>query len=432
MSRWKLKVTHPEYVLMSSDYGQQEPRLSAFISGDSKMIATFRDGKDIYATLASVGLGFPYEDCLEFVLDENGKKTDQVNPEGKERRATGKVLVLGINYGMSVPSISDMLFGDRDDMTDDQKLAEAQKIQDKLVKGLPELQRCILDSQLLAAKTGYTETILGRRRHHPDMQLPRYDFVPMKGYMNPDVDPLDPETMKNKDQIPQRIVEALKKEFAGYKYYGMIVKRTKELAEQKIKVVNNSRKIDAAKREIFNSKVQGSAADMTKMAMLRLEADVQWKKLHGKFVNPVHDELLAEIPLIYREQGAATLSRCMEEAGSFLPFPISCDVETTFRWYGLPVEDILSFEKPLTLDKDSQTDSSIKWIQSMLAENEYLLPKFNTPDGKKPQGIAAQGVNGVWTEDMEKAIADYKQRYRLVTDEEFIDHIERKVCKGVI
>ena len=122
----------------------------------------------------------------------------------------------------------------------------------------------------------------------------------------------------------------------------------------------------------------------------------------------------------------------MCEAGSFFPFPLTCDVETTFRWYGLPVDEVLEFDKPITLDKDKQTDSTIKWIQAMLVENEYILPKFNTPDGKKPQGIAAEGVNGVWTEDIEKAIADYKQRYRLVTDEEFIDHIERKVCKGVI
>lgn len=333
---------------------------------------------------------------------------------------------------MSTPSIAELVFGDRDDMTEEQKLKEAQKIQDQLVKNMPTLQKCIADAQLRATKLGYTETILGRRRHFPDMQLPRYDFVPMKGYMNPDVDPLDPETMKNKDQIPQRIVDALKKEFASYKYYGLVVKRTKELAEQHIKVVNNSRKIDETKREVFNAIIQGSAAELTKMAMLKLENDPEWKKYKGRFVIPVHDELIVECPFEYREKCAEILSRCMCEAGSFFPFPLTCDVETTFRWYGLPVDEVLEFDKPITLDKDKQTDSTIKWIQAMLVENEYILPKFNTPDGKKPQGIAAEGVNGVWTEDIEKAIADYKQRYRLVTDEEFIDHIERKVCKGVI
>ena len=333
---------------------------------------------------------------------------------------------------MSVPSIAELVFGDRDDMTEDEKLKEAQKIQDKLVKGLPDLQQAIHDAQARAAKYGYTETILGRRRHHPDMQLPKYEFVPMKGYMNPDVDPLDPATMANKDQIPKRIVDALTKEFASYKYYGKVVARTKELAEQKIKVVNNNYKIEAAKREVFNSIIQGSAADLTKMAMLRLERDPEWKKLHGRLVVPVHDELIVEIPFVNREKGAEVLARCMQEAGSFFPFPLTCDVETTFRWYGVGVDEILSFDKPETLDSSKLNESNIKWLQCMLVENEYVLPKFNTPDGKKPQGIAAEGINGIWTEDMNKAIADYRQKYRLSSDEDLINHIERKVCKGVI
>lgn len=335
-----------------------------------------------------------------------------------------------INYGMSTPSIAELVFGDRDDMTEDQKLKEAQKIQDQLVKNLPELQKCITDSQARAAKYGYTETILGRRRHFPDMQLPKYEFVPEKGYMNPDVDPLDPETMKNKDQIPQRIVDALKKEFASYKYYGLVVKRTKELKEQHIKVINNSYKIEAAKREVFNAIIQGSAAELTKMAMLKLENDPEWKRIRGRLIIPVHDELIVEVPFEYRKKGAEILSRCMAEAGSFFPFPLTCDVETTFRWYGLGVDEILEFDKPETVNKDKLTDSNIKWLQCMIVENEYILPKFNTPDGKKPQGIAAEGVNGIWTEELEKAISDYRQKYRLTTDEMFLNHIEKKVLTG--
>ena len=331
---------------------------------------------------------------------------------------------------MSVPSIAELVFGDRDDMTEDQKLKEAQTIQDQLVKNLPVLQQCITGAQARAAKCGYTETILGRRRHFPDMQLPRYEFVPEKGYMNPDVDPLDPETMKNKDQIPQRIVDALKKEFAGYKYYGLVVKRTKELKEQHIKVINNNYKIEAAKREVFNAIIQGSAAELTKMAMLKLENDPEWTRIGGRLLIPVHDELIAEVPFEYREKGAEVLSRCMQDAGYFFPFPLTCDVETTFRWYGLGVDEVLSYDRPETLNKDVLTESNIRWIQCMLVENEYILPKFNTPDGKKPQGIEAEGVNGVWTEDIDKCIADYRQRYRLVSDEAWIDHISRKVFTG--
>ena len=158
---------------------------------------------------------------------------------------------------MSVPSIADSLYGDRDDMTDDEKTKMAQKIQDSLLKGFPELAKGIADAQTKASKLGYTETILGRRRHHPNMQLPKFEFEPKKGYVNPDIDPLDPESLKNKDQIPKRIVDALTKEFNSYKWYGKIVKRTKELDEQGIKVINNSYKIEEASRQCFNAVIQG-------------------------------------------------------------------------------------------------------------------------------------------------------------------------------
>lgn len=216
------------------------------------MIESFQQGKDIYATLASVAFKVPYEECLEF-----HPETHEYQPEGKRRRGVGKILVLGMNYGMSVQSIAQDLFATDDSMTDDEKVMEAQKIYDSLMAGLPDLRNAILNAQRMAAELGYTETILGRRRHHPDMQLPEFEFVPMKGYMNPDIDPLDPSTLNNKEQIPDRIVKALQKEFKGYKYYGQIVKRTKALAEENIKVINNRSKISEASRQVWNAVIQG-------------------------------------------------------------------------------------------------------------------------------------------------------------------------------
>ena len=54
--------------------------------------------KDLYATMASEIFKKPYEDCMEFYLDENGKKTDKTNPEGKKRRSFTKSILLGIMY----------------------------------------------------------------------------------------------------------------------------------------------------------------------------------------------------------------------------------------------------------------------------------------------------------------------------------------------
>lgn len=83
---------------MSSDFSQQEPRCLASLSGDEKMQEAYRTGKDLYATMASDIYKMPYEDCMEFYLDENGKKTDKTNPEGKKRRSATKSILLGIMY----------------------------------------------------------------------------------------------------------------------------------------------------------------------------------------------------------------------------------------------------------------------------------------------------------------------------------------------
>lgn len=161
-------------------------------------------------------------------------------------------MTVAICYGRSVKTIGDQLYGSRDDMTDEQKTAGAQKVYDSVLKAFPGLRDAMMEAQAQARHFGYVTTILGRRRHIPDMQLPPFEFVPMHGYVNPDVDPLDPSTFDNKDEIPERIVKALTKEFAGFKYYGQIVKRTKQLAEEKIKVINNTQKITEASRECLN------------------------------------------------------------------------------------------------------------------------------------------------------------------------------------
>ena len=212
------------------------------------MTKAFKEGKDIYATIASLAFNLPYEKCLEF-----HPETHEYQPDGKARRGEAKTIVLGICYGRSVPSIGDQLFGKDKTMSDEDKTKAAQKVYDAVLNAFPNLRKLMIVSQKKAATLGYTETILGRRRHHPDMQLPEFEFTPLKGYVNPDVDPLNPETLKNKDAIPQRIVNQLLEEFKGYKYFGQIARRSKELYnDQKIKVTNNRPKITEASRAVVN------------------------------------------------------------------------------------------------------------------------------------------------------------------------------------
>ena len=243
----------PGYVMLGSDFSQQEPKLTAFVGDIKEMCEGFAHGKDAYALIASVSFNMPYEKCLEF-----HPETHEYQPDGKARRSEAKSILLGVLYGRSIPSIADQLYGKRDDMTDEQKQKAAQKVFDAVMNAFPGLRNLMINTQKHASEYGYTETILGRRRHLPDMQLPEFEFKAMKGYVNPDVDPLDVNTLENRDEIPKHVIDDLKKEFSRYKYYGQIAKRTKQLYEEEhIRVINNRPKINDATRQCVNSVVQG-------------------------------------------------------------------------------------------------------------------------------------------------------------------------------
>lgn len=425
-NRYQLSRYSPTLVVIQEMFNEhitnkaQEPRLTAFISQDAKMIETFREGRDIYGTIASLALGYPYEQCLE-----HNPETGEYQPDGKARRGIAKVLMLGVTYGMDVTSVADMLYGNDDSMTDEQKLKKAQKLYDTMMSSFPGLQKAIEHSQAFAKKYGYVETILGRRRHLPDMQLKPFEFKAMPGYVNPDIDPLDISTMDQRDAIPKRIVDSLEKEFSKYKYYGQIARRTKELYEQKIKVINNTRKISDESRKCLNSKIQGSAAEQTKMAMLMIANDDEWRRIGGRLLVPVHDELIAEVPIEYAEEGSEILSKLMVKAAEFLPFDSKCDVETTYRWYGL--SHPCPYPKPSSFN--NLTEDEIKWIQYHLIECEYLLPVIKNPDGSKPSGDAAKGVNGKITEEYTAALNDFLISNEL-TESTFFDYIEHLVIYG--
>ena len=390
------------------------------------MIQSFKDGKDIYASIASTAFQVPYEKCLEF-----HPETGEYQPDGKARRGEAKYIVLGVCYGRSVPSIGEQLYGHRDDMSEEDKTKEAQKVFDSVMNSFPNLRTLMTESQNKARKYGYTETILGRRRHLPDMQLPEFEFKAMKNYVNPDVDPLDLDTLEDRSQIPDRIVKELQKEFSSYKYFGQIARRTRELYEEGIRVINNRQKIGDSTRQVVNGIIQGSAADMTKMAILELSHNEDWKRINGRLLNCVHDELIAEVPVEHWKEGGEILSKCMCDAANFLPFPSKCDVTTTFRWYG--VEYPCQYKKPDTFNSEwynTISEDEIKWVQYHLYDLEYTLPVYKEEDGSKPRGDAALGINGKVSDELISSVQDYLGKRHILIDD-FVDDIQYRVENGV-
>lgn len=315
-------VASPGCVLLSSDYSAQEPRIAAHLSQDAKMIQAYKTGKDLYAEMASLAFGVPYEECLEFRPD--GSK----NPAGKERRSQAKAIFLGICYGKGVKAIGEDLRVSTE---------KAQQIYDSVLKEFTGLKKLMDNSQEMARTLGYVDTVWGRKRRLPNMQLEPYEFTRVSGgYKN--FDPLfdDEEEVTNEvdDQTIQRYTRLLNRCYS---------KREKDSIKNKakdegIQIKENGALIAEATRQCVNARIQGSAADQTKLAMILIAKDEKLKELGFKLLLPVHDELIGECPEENAKEVADRFSYLMVQAAKDLCVPSKCDVEISREWYGQTLE----------------------------------------------------------------------------------------------
>ena len=89
---------------------------------------------------------------------------------------------------------------------------------------------------------------------------------------------------------------------------------------------------EAAKRMAMNSPIQGTAADIIKIAMLRVDKALEEAKLNARLVLQVHDELIVECPEAQAEAVAALVTREMEGAAK-LAVPLTADAKIGKSWY---------------------------------------------------------------------------------------------------
>jgi len=86
-----------------------------------------------------------------------------------------------------------------------------------------------------------------------------------------------------------------------------------------------------ARRQAVNTVIQGSAADVIKLAMLRVYNSPELARLNAKLILQVHDELLLETPEANAPAAAAELSRLMQGVVS-LAVPLKVDVGQGRNW----------------------------------------------------------------------------------------------------
>ncbi len=87
----------------------------------------------------------------------------------------------------------------------------------------------------------------------------------------------------------------------------------------------------AAEREAINMPIQGTASDIVKIAMLKVDEEFRREGLDAQLLMQVHDELLVETPAAAAEHVAEILKREMEGAVS-LDVPLIVDVGIADNW----------------------------------------------------------------------------------------------------
>jgi len=235
-------VARMGWQLLAVDYSQIELRIVAHMSQDEAMLAAFRAGQDIHATTAAA---------------VHGIDLDDVTPE---MRRNAKAINFGLIYGMSAFGLTNAT-----DLT----LAEAENFIETYFEKFPGVKDYLDGIRETAAKQGYVETLLGRRRYFPNLAR-------------------------------------------GASYN---VRQREE-------------------REAINAPIQGTAADIIKLAMLRLPDELKQAGLRAQMLLQVHDELIFEVPEEELNETTALVRRVMENAYS-LDIPLSTEAKAGASWGGM-------------------------------------------------------------------------------------------------
>lgn len=362
--------TRTRYKIIGSDYSAQEPRMTTYLSQDKNMLTAYNEGKDLYAMIARSAFNNNYEDNLEFwpegtELEIDGKKViagnkTHKNPAGKERRSVGKVLNLAATYGMGGATAGARL---------NKSPEEGQQLLDNFFKDFSGVKTAIDYSKQFLKEHRYVEDFVGRRRHLPDYFLPKYEvkiikkngetdpnfnpffickdrkntaesawlsiinaYINRAKYKNPDTDQLSKKMLETLQKTAQNPATASKETLAKIeKDTGIAV------PDQPCNIFANTGRIAQSERQCFNARIQGSAATLTKVAMVNIYNNKQMKDYGAKLIIPVHDELLVECPEYYADKVEKLLPDIMINTPKTIypdyNVPQKCDPYNVNRWY---------------------------------------------------------------------------------------------------
>jgi DNA polymerase-1 len=133
------------------------------------------------------------------------------------------------------------------------------------------------------------------------------------------------------EQFPgvKNYLERIKRQAAEQEYVETLLGRRRYFPGLRTQTNRNIR--NREEREAINSPIQGTAADIMKIAMLRVPGALSEAGLSGKMLLQVHDELVLECPVEELQQTADLVSKVMQEAYP-LKIPLQTDARSGPNW----------------------------------------------------------------------------------------------------
>lgn len=282
----KLIVSPEGWLLIGSDYSQIEPRVLAHITKDFKLQAIYRNGIDLYSQLAADVFKVPIEEC----------------GDGSKYRKSMKIGLLAVMYGISMFSLSESL-----KIT----VAEAQQFIKDFYTEYPQVYTWIKSVHEQVKRDEYVETLYGRKRRFPKHREKAIIY---------DQAAADICEILGVDEVPLNIWADEYKTLLPYNL--------------KRKFQDVKRDVERDRRMAVNAIIQGSAADIMKLALIALH---DYCSAKGWYVNgTVHDEVLMQVTHDITLQEVEELEASMIGVVE-LDIPLKVDTEIFTRWgEGIP------------------------------------------------------------------------------------------------
>ena len=85
-------------------------------------------------------------------------------------------------------------------------------------------------------------------------------------------------------------------------------------------------------RVAMNTPIQGTAADIMKIAMIKVYNEIKSRKLKSKIILQVHDEMMVETPIEEKKEMINIMKKCMESATK-LEVPLIAEISDAENWY---------------------------------------------------------------------------------------------------